>query len=152
GGWRMADQNKHMGSSGDETAKADAPKEPKADKPPSADLLPVLVDDGAVCKGFQAQDPEFTCSDGFAVTSPEIGEHRIMVLLAPAKVQLKKAKTMWTNDLPIGGLFADGKAQPSMWIQLAREESGELKTEKVFFADAEGNLHDAYVSFSGIES
>lgn len=152
GAWRMGDQNKRMGSSGEETAKADAPKEPKAEKPPSIDYLPVLVDDGAACKGFEASEVEFVCSDGLAVTSPEIGGQRIMVLLAPEKVKLKGAKTMWTNELPIGNLFEDGKARPSMWIRLGREESGELKVEKAWRVDAKGNLDDAYVSFSGIQS
>jgi hypothetical protein len=152
GGWRMGKQSSRMGGSGDSAANADAPKEPKADEPPSADLVPVLVDDGAVCKGFKMREPEFTCSDGFAVTSPEIGENSILVLLSPTKTEVKGAKAMWTNELPLDGLFADGKPQPSMWIKLARSETGELSTEKVLLVDAEGNLEDTYITFNGIES
>jgi hypothetical protein len=151
GGWRMGKQSTRMGGGG-ASANADAPKEPKADEPPSADLVPVLVDDGAVCKGFKMTETEFTCSDGFAVTSPEIGDNSILVLLSPTKAEVKGAKAMWTNDLPIDGLFADGKPQPSLWIKLARGEDGELSSEKVLLVDAEGNLEDTYVTFSGIES
>ena len=133
-------------------AKADAPKEPKADEPPSADLVPVLVDDGAVCKGFKITEAEFTCSDGFAVTHPDIGDNVILVMLAPTRLDVKGAKAMWTDELPIDGLFADAKPQPSMWVRLARDDDGELSAEKVWMVDAEGNLEDTYVSFSGIES
>jgi hypothetical protein len=152
GGWRMGKQSTRIGGSSDETASADTPKEPKADEPPSADLVPVLVDDGAVCKGFSMNEAEFACSDGFAVTSPDIGENSILVLLSPTQVDVKGAKAMWTNDLPLDGLFADGKPQPSMWIKLSRDEDGELGTDKVWFVDAEGNLDDTYINFSGIES
>jgi hypothetical protein len=152
GGWRMGKQSSRMGGSSGETAQAEAATEPKADEPPSADLVPVLVDDGAICKGFKMSEPEFTCSDGFAVTSPEIGDNSILVLLAPAKVDVNGAKAMWTNDLPIDGLFADGKPQPSMWLKLTRDDDGELRSEKVLLVDAEGNLEDTYVTFSGIES
>lgn len=152
GGWRMGKQSTRMGGGGDAAANADTPKEPKADEPPSADLVPVLVDDGAVCKGFRMSEPEFTCSDGFAVTSPEIGENSILVLLSPTKVDVKGAKAMWTNELPLDGLFADAKPQPSMWIRLSRDEDGELRIEKAFLVDAEGNLDDTYVNFSGVES
>jgi hypothetical protein len=152
GAWRMGNQSSRMGGSGDAAANADAPKEPKADEPPTVDLVPVLVDDGAVCKGFKMTEDEFTCSDGFAVTSPEIGDNSILVLLAPAKVDVKGAKAMWTNELPLDGLFSDGKPQPSLWIKLARGEDGALSTEKVLRVDAEGNLEDAYLTFNGIES
>lgn len=152
GGWRMGKQSQRMGGSGDDTAQTDVPKEPTADEPPSVDLIPVLADDGAVCKGFKMNEPEFTCSDGFVVTSPEIDDNSMLVLLAPAKVDVNGAKAMWTNDLPIDGLFADGTPQPSMWLKLVRDEDGELKAEKVFLVDAEGKLDDAWVSFSGVES
>jgi hypothetical protein len=152
GGWRMGKQSTRMGGSNVETASADAPKEPKADEPPSADLVPVLVEDGAICKGFRMNEPEFTCSDGFAVSNPEIGENSILVLLAPTKVDVNGAKAMWTNDLPLDRLFADGKTHPSMWIKISRDESGELSTERTYVVDAEGNLDDTYLSFSGIES
>lgn len=152
GGWRMGKQSQRMGGSGNQTANADAPKEPKADEPVSADLVPVLVDDGAVCKGFKMSEPEFTCSDGFAVTSPEIGENSILVFLSPTKADVKGAKALWTNDLPLDGLFADGKPQPSLWIKLARGEDGSLSTEKVLLVDAAGNLEDTYITFNGIEA
>ena len=151
GGWRMGKQSTRVGGS-DESANADAPKEPKAEEPPSADLVPVLVDDGAICKGFRMTESEFACSDGFAVTSPEIGDNSILVMLAPAKLEPKGAKAMWTEDLPIDGLFADGKPQPSLWIKLQREDDGELKTENVYLVDAEGKFEDTYINFSGIES
>ncbi len=151
GGWRMGKQSSR-GGNGDAAVNADAPKEPKADEPPSADLVPVLVDDGAVCKGFKMTETEFTCSHGFAVTSPEIGENSILVMLAPTQLDVKGAKAMWTNDLPIDGLFADAKPQLSMWIKLVRDEDGALSTEKVWLVDAEGKLEDTYVTFSGIES
>jgi hypothetical protein len=152
GGWRMGKQSSHMGGSNDDTAQTDAPKEPTADEPPSADLVPVLEGDGAVCKGFRMNEPEFTCSAGFAVTNAELGDNGILVLLAPANVDVNGARAMWTNDLPIDSLFADGTPQPSMWIKLLRDEDGELRTANVYLVDAEGNLDDAYVNFSGIES
>lgn len=152
GGWRMGKQSQRMGGGSEESANADAPKEPKADEPPTVDLVPVLVDDGAVCKGFRMGEPEFSCSDGFAVTHPELGENKILVMLAAVKLEPKGAKALWTSELPLNGLFADGKPQPSLWIKLARDEDGDLSTEKVWLADAEGNLEDTYLSFSGIES
>jgi len=150
GGWRMGNQSSRMG--GSETPAADAPKEPKAEEPPEADLVPVMVDDGAACKGFRMSEPEFVCSDGFAVTSPDIGDNAIIVLLAPAKVDTKGAKAMWNDDMPLGNLFADGKPQPSMWLKLVRDERGELETEKVWLVDAEGNLDDTFLTFNAIES
>ena len=152
GGWRMGHQSTRSGGGSDETASADAPKEPTADEPPSVDLVPLLVDDGAVCKGFKMSETEFTCSDGFAVTSQEIGDTAILVLLSPTQVDVKGAKAMWTNELPLDGLYADGKPQPSIWIRLSRAESGELDTEKVWLVDAEGNLDETYLNFNGIES
>jgi hypothetical protein len=148
----MGKQSQRMGGGSEESANADAPKEPKADEPPTVDLVPVLVDDGAVCKGFRMGEPEFSCSDGFAVTHPELGENKILVMLAAVKLEPKGAKALWTSELPLDGLFADGKPQPSLWIKLARDEDGDLSTEKVWLADAEGNLEDTYLSFSGIES
>lgn len=152
GGWRMGKQSTRIGGSGDASADADAAKEPAADEPPSADLVPVLVDDGAVCKGFRMTETEFTCSHGFAVTSPEIGGNGILVLLSPTPVEVGGAKAMWTNDLPLDGLFADGKPQSSLWIKLARGSDGELSTEKVYLVDADGHLEDTYLNFNGIES
>jgi peroxiredoxin len=152
GGWRMGKQSQRMGGSSDGSANADAPTEPKAEKPPTADLVPVLADDGAACKGFKHNDTDFNCSDGFAVSHPDLGEDRILVFLSPTKTEMKGAKALWTNDLPLEGLFADGMPQPTIWIKLARDEDGELATEKVWFVDAEGNMDDTYLSFSGIES
>jgi hypothetical protein len=152
GGWRMGKQSQRMGGSGEETANVDAPTQPTADEPPSPDLVPVLVDDGAVCKGFKMNETEFTCSDGFAVTSPDIGDNSILVFLSPTKADVKGAKSMWTNDLPLDGLFADAKPQPTLWIKLTRDDDGDLSTEKVWLVDAEGNMDDTYLSFSGIES
>lgn len=152
GGWRMGKQSQRMGGSSDTTAQTDAPKQPTADEPPAVDLIPVLAEDGAVCKGFRMNEPEFTCSDGFAVTSTDPADNSIFVLLAPAKVDVKGAHAMWSNDAPISGLFADGTPQPSMWLKLVRDEDGELQAQNVFFVDAEGNLDDAYINFSGVES
>ena len=152
GAWRMGKQSQRMGSSSDDSAPSDTPKAPTASEPPKADMVPVLADDGAVCTGFKMSEPEFTCNDGFAVTDPDPSDNAIFVLLAPAKVDVGGAAAMWSNDAPIAGLFADGTPQPSMWLKLTRDDDGELRSEAVYLVDADGNLDDTYVNFSGIES
>jgi hypothetical protein len=153
GGWRMGNQSSRMGGS-DDAAKADAPKEPKADEPVPADLVPVLAGDGIVGKGFRHGDAEFAPTEGFAVALPadEFGEGRMLVLLAADKVEPKNAKAMWTDDTPLGTLFTDGKVHRSIWLNLQRDERGEIAVGKAMFVDEEGNFEDGYVSVDAIET
>lgn len=154
GGWRMGGQSSRMGGSGDEAAKADAPKEPKADEPPKADPVPLHTADGIVGKGFRHGDAEFSPTEGFAVALPaeEFGEGRMLVLLAADKVEPKNAKAMWSDDTPLEALFADGKLHPTIWLNLQRDESGEIEVSKAMFVDADGNFEDGYVSLNAIET
>ena len=154
GGWRMGSTSERMGSSGSESAaKTDAPKEPHADEPPPADSVPVLVDAGIVGKGFMRAGEDFSPTDAFITTMPvEYGENRMLMVFSADKLEPKNAKATWDDDTPLEKLFVDGKAHPALWVNLSREEDGEVKMDKAYFVDLEGNVEDAYMGFNAIES
>lgn len=152
GGWRMGSTRQRMGSD-DGAAKADAPKEPKADKPSPADLVPVLADDGVVGKGFQNGEATFAPTHAFVVDMPaDYGENRMIMMLAEVPLEAKNATALWDEKQPFESLFAGNKAAPSLWLNLSRDESGEVSVDKAYFVDSEGSTEDTYVGFNAIES
>jgi hypothetical protein len=153
GGWRMGNQSSRVGGGGD-AAEADAPKAPRAEEPPPADPVPVHTADGVAGKGFRHGDGEFSPTEGFAVALPadEFGEGRMLVLLAADKVEPKNAKAMWTDDTPLASLFGDGKVHKSIWLNLRRDERGELGVSKAMFVDEEGRFEEGYVTMNAIET
>lgn len=151
GAWRVGNSRQRMG--GEEPANADAPKEPKADKPSPADLVPVLVDDGVAGKGFQNGEAAFAPTSGFVVSMPaDYGENRMIMMLAEVPLEPKHASALWDEKQPFESLFAGNKAAPSLWLNLSRDERGEVSVDKAYFVDTEGSTEDTYVGFNAIES